>query len=213
MTDTYVYKYGDALYINLTNRCTNDCIFCVRRGGNFGEYNLFLRSGAEPSAKDVIKQLKSHNFKKAREVVFCGYGEPTYNLDVMLEVAKFLMGKVRVRLNTNGLANVIHGFDTTDKIAEVIKHINVSLNAPNAARYNEVSKPDYEKLKYTNWKGEIIQVENAFDEVLKFIYLCKRRLVYLTLSVVGDVLTKDEIDLCRLAAKDIGANFRLRGSM
>ena len=97
----YVYQCGDQLYINLTNRCTNRCDFCIRKNPVGIGYDLWLQQ--EPTAEQVIAELEG---QEVAEVVFCGYGEPTIRLDVLLEVAAYIKKRGgTVRINTNGHAN------------------------------------------------------------------------------------------------------------
>ena len=108
-----VYEVGKGLYINLTNRCTNSCDFCVRstKDGYYGD--LWLDS--EPSADDVIEELKRLDLSTYSELVFCGYGEPTIRIDEIVAVSKYVrsVSDIHTRINTNGQANLIHGCDVT----------------------------------------------------------------------------------------------------
>ncbi len=188
-TDTY--KIGDQTYINLTNRCTNDCTFCVRNTGDgVGGYNLWLER--EPEAEEVIAALA----KDRTDVVFCGFGEPTIRIDTLLAVAKYVKsygGKVRV--NTNGHANAFHGRDVTPEMAEVVDEVSVSLNEADAEKYNKVTRCCY---------GEA-----GFGYLLDFAEKCCRRGMAVTLSVV-DVIGEEDVEICRKSAEKIGAAFRVR---
>lgn len=126
--DTYVYRIGNNLYVNLTNRCSNRCTFCVRNGRQtFEGYDLWLKNG-EPSAEQVEKALGECD---CEEVVFCGFGEPTYRLGVMLEVCDYVHahGK-KTRLNTNGHGSIINERDIAPELVGKLDGINISLNAP-----------------------------------------------------------------------------------
>jgi TatD family-associated radical SAM protein len=107
MTNTYVYKLENSLYVNLTNKCSNACDFCVRNTDTgIGDYDLWLET--EPTASQVIQQIADP--KQYNEIVFCGYGEPTIKLDELLEIAAWVkVNGGKVRINTNGQANLIHG--------------------------------------------------------------------------------------------------------
>ena len=139
--DVYVYRYKDAAYVNLTNRCTNDCVFCLRRNrSGVGEYNLWLER--EPEAKDVIAALKEQ--EEYRELVFCGFGEPTIRLDVLLKVAEYAkrMGK-KVRVDTNGHASAFHHRDAAAEMKGRVDAVSVSLNAVTPKMYQKRCRSRY----------------------------------------------------------------------
>ena len=107
---TITYEYGDNLYINLTNRCSNRCDFCIRTQAD-GYYTDNLWLDAEPTAVEVMAEIKDRNMTKYSSVVFCGYGEPTERLETMLEIAsdiKKLFPTIPIRLNTNGQSDLIN---------------------------------------------------------------------------------------------------------
>jgi len=140
-----VYWLGDKLYLNITNRCSNRCYFCFRHYWN-GIAGFNLRLSAEPSIDQVIRDLEKHMSKKAwREIVFCGFGEPTYRLDCLLEVTKWIKkySLVRVRLDTNGHAHLINpGKDVVRELKEAgVNAISVSINGHDKETYNRVCKP------------------------------------------------------------------------
>jgi TatD family-associated radical SAM protein len=193
--NVFVYELENSVYINLTNRCSNACTFCVRASKEKydGKFDLWLER--EPTAKEVIKELKKLKLKAKKEAVFCGYGEPTYRLNEMLEIAKFLKKKkISARLNTNGLANLINGRDITRELVGLIPNVSISLNAPIKRRYDELCNSEY---------------ENAFDEMLLFASLCKSRGLYVAFTAV-DVLTEEEVRACEVLAEDMEIGFRLR---
>lgn len=156
--NTFTYKIGNNLYINLTNRCSNRCTFCVRdQSAQYEGYSLWLDS--EPSVEDVVKEIGDP--AQYEEIVFCGYGEPTYRLDTMLCIASHVKRRGgKTRLNTNGHGNLIHGRDITPQLAGVIDLVNISLNAPDKMMYDRLCRPVYRDV--------------AFDSVLFFARDCKR---------------------------------------
>lgn len=85
-----VYWLENTLYLNITNKCHNNCYFCLRNFMNgVGGFNLKLQK--EPSVNDVISELQNFiNMKNWREIVFCGFGEPTERLDCLLEVVRWI---------------------------------------------------------------------------------------------------------------------------
>lgn len=193
--DTITYQIGNGVYINLTNKCSNDCVFCERnRISGVEGYYLWLKN--EPTAEMVIKNLKTYDLKDFDEVIFCGFGEPTYRWNEIKEVADFAhsIGK-STRLNTNGQGNLINGYDITQEIANYIDKVNVSLNNGNSKRYNEDNRSIF---------GEV-----AFQEIQNFAKKCIEKGVHTTFSVV-DCISKEEIEAARQIALAIGANFRVR---
>lgn len=190
------YVLGNSLYINLTNRCTNQCTFCVRdKDCGIGDINLWLER--EPTVEEVIKDIEKFNPKNYQEVVFCGYGEPTLRLDVILEVAHFIKENYnsRIRINTNGHANLVYKRDVTKDLAEVVDVVSISLNAKNAKEYQEICKCAY---------GEI-----GFDAMLDFAKCAKSSGIDVVLSIV-DVLSEDDKSACSKISEDIGVKLRIR---
>ena len=193
--DTITYQIGNGVYINLTNKCSNDCVFCERnRISGVEGYYLWLKN--EPTAEMVIENLKTYDLKDFDEVIFCGFGEPTDRWNEIKEVADFAhsIGK-STRLNTNGQGNLINGYDITQEIANYIDKVNVSLNNGNSKRYNEDNHSIF---------GEV-----AFQEIQNFAKKCIEKGVHTTFSVV-DCISKEEIEAARQIALAIGANFRVR---
>jgi len=157
-TPSIVYWLGENLYLNITNRCSNDCYFCFRKYKNgIDRFNLKLT--AEPSTADVVKQIASLLHRRRwREIVFCGFGEPSIRLDTVLEVTQQLktICAVPVRINTNGQACLINkDRNVIEELKEArVDRLSVSLNAHNKETYDSVCKP---------------RLENAFSSVLEFI--------------------------------------------
>ncbi len=190
------YEYHNSLYINLTNRCTNKCKFCIRFTPS-GVDNIDLWLEHEPSVEEVIDALEEKNYKNYDEVIFCGFGEPMLQYEVLLEVAKYIKenSKVRIRINTNGHANRAAGKDITPLLKGLIDCVSISLNAENAKKYHDICVCDYG--------------EEGFYEMLDF---AKKASVYVpdvVLSVV-DVISKEEIEACRKVARETGVAFRVR---
>ena len=133
--DNYIYTLGNSLYINLTNRCTNSCVFCVRtKTDNMGGQRLWLES--EPTAEQVIKLIPDP--EKYDEIVFCGFGEPTEKLDVLLEICRYLKKfRTPIRINTNGHASMIAGKDTAPMfkgLVDTIVHKPATPQTPGTIR-------------------------------------------------------------------------------
>ncbi|MDE7158697.1 MAG: TatD family nuclease-associated radical SAM protein, partial [Clostridiales bacterium] len=142
MSDTYVYQIGDNLYINLTNRCSNKCTFCVRdQSAKYEGYSLFLKNG-EPTAEQVISLIGEP--KQYNEIVFCGFGEPTFRTDAIKEICGYVhIHGGKTRLNTNGQGNLLNGRNIVPELKGKIDSINVSLNAPTEEEYNAVCRPQF----------------------------------------------------------------------
>ena len=150
----------------------------------------------DPTPEDVIDQLPEDLDQYDSEVVFCGFGEPTYNLETLEEVASYLHCVDKTtRINTNGQANLIHKQDVSDIVADSCDVVNVSLNAPNKQRYQQICN--------------CIYGEEGYDAMLEFAKLCKQRGAKVVLSVV-DVLSPKEVDECKKIASKMGVEFRLR---
>ena len=193
MKDTYTYRIGNNLYINLTNRCSNRCTFCVRNGKETYEgYPLWLKGG-EPSGNDIIDEIGDPTCYE--EIVFCGFGEPTYRLEEMQSICAFVHERGgKTRLNTNGHGSAIAGFDIAPALKGHIDSINISLNAPDAEAYNAVCRP---------------LIGNAFEEMLSFARACKREGVNCWFSVV-DCIGAENIEKCRKIASEVGIPLRVR---
>ena len=193
---TICYVLENVLYINLTNRCTNRCTFCVRdKDCGIGDVNLWLER--EPTVDEIIKDVDRFNPEKYKEVVFCGYGEPTMRLDDLLKVAKHIKEKysVRTRINTNGQANLYFEEDITPKLKGLIDCVSISLNAKNAKEYDELCLSDFG--------------EEAFFGLIDFAKKCKNQVSEVVMSVV-DVLPKEDIEECRKIAQNAGVRLRVR---
>lgn len=195
MQNTYVYIVDNNLYINLTNRCSNRCEFCVRYYDKPIYGDLWIKD--EPTAEDVLDILKKdYNIADYNEVVFCGFGEPTYRFDAIEKICEYVHAQGgKTRINTNGQANEILGEDITERISKCIDTINISLNATDADKYDAICHSDYGK--------------RAFDIMLDFAKKCVAHGGNVVLSVV-DCIGKEEIEKARVIAQNIGAKLRVR---
>ena len=125
------------LYVNLTNRCTCSCTFCLRSLKKEAEdMELWLKE--EPSVAEVEKELDSQPWDYIGEVVFCGFGEPTMRLDDVVTLLTYIKKHhrdVKTRINTNGLSDLEYGRDTSVDFKGGIRDtVSISLNASNAQR-------------------------------------------------------------------------------
>ena len=201
MTDTYVYLLDGKIYINLTNRCTNDCVFCIRSlKDDVAGANLRL-SNENVKIEDVISQLNKFDNINGNEIIFCGYGEPLIKLNLVLELSEYIKknySNVKIRVNTNGMANLVHKENVISKLAKNIDAISVSLNADNEKLYDEISQPE-EKYK------------NSYEKVKEFIKGCSDAGLETTATIVtGYKNFKPDVEKCEQIAKSLGAKFRIR---
>ncbi|HET8732837.1 MAG TPA: TatD family nuclease-associated radical SAM protein [Anaeromyxobacteraceae bacterium] len=194
----YAYALGDALYLNLTSACTLACVFCPKiRDDDWVVGGYDLRLTRPPTADEVWDQVTRAGLAGRPEVVFTGLGEPTRRLDVLLEITRRLVaaGVTRVRLDTDGLANLREGRDVVPELAAAgLGAVVVSLNAPDAATYARLCP---------NRHGE-----RAWEEVRSFIRAAVRHIPEVQASFVG-VPGLDE-GSCRREAESLGARFRWR---
>lgn len=194
MTICYVLEH--TLYINLTNRCSNACTFCVRdKDCGIGDVNLWLEK--EPTLEEIIEDIDRFGPDNYDEVVFCGYGEPTMRLQELLAAAKHIKTHyhVPVRINTNGQADLMYAEAVPPKLAGLIDTVSISLNAKNAAEYQAICQSVYG--------------EESFDALIQFAKDCKPYVPKVIMSVV-DVLPKEDIEACRKIAEEAGAHLRVR---
>lgn len=199
--ENLLYFLDNKPYINMTNACSNTCVFCIRnQKDDVQGANLWLKSD-DTKASDIIEQLNSHRDEllNSDEIVFCGYGEPLIKLNEVIEVAKYIkenFPNLKIRINTNGHANAIHKKNVAPLLAPLIDSISISLNAQNEETYNKISKP---------------KIENAYEETKRFIRACVEEKIKTTASIVVNVpdYPVDE-ERCKTIAKSLGADFRAR---
>lgn len=196
MTITYPVHHG--IYVNMTNRCPCACTFCLRRQSDhvYGSEPLWLER--EPTVKEVCDSLDTWDLSRYDEIVFCGYGEPTERLYDLLEVAKYMKSKsdIKIRINTNGLADLIWKESTAPKLKGLIDAVSVSLNATNKTDYFRIVRPKFGM--------------DSFDAMLKFTEECTKYVPSVVMTVVDEVTTKEEQALCRKICESIGATLRVR---
>ncbi len=200
MTDyNLAYLLDGKVYINLTNSCTNDCVFCIRSiKEDVVGANLFLNT-ENVKAEDVIAQLEAMRDKLSSEIIFCGYGEPMLKLEVIKQVAKYIKEKYPntvLRINTNGHANLVYKRNVLPELKGLIDKFSVSLNGENEEVYNELSQP---------------HIEGAYEGVKEFIALAVKEGFDTTATIVtGYKNYKVDMQKCIEITKELGANFRER---
>ena len=197
MSMTITYEVGQSLYLNLTNRCSNDCQFCIRKmyDGVGSEDNLWL--DREPTVAEVKQDIQQRDLTAYREFVFCGYGEPMMRADDVIEICKWLKENydLPIRINTNGQANLIHGRDITPLLEGLVDTISISMNAKDKAADQAVCHSTYG--------------DEAYEAMLDFAVKSKQYVPEVVLSVV-DCITREDIEACREIAKGRGLGFRVR---
>ena len=195
---TVTYAAGPAIYVNMTNRCPCACTFCLRHNKDhvFDSDSLWL--DREPTVKEVCDSLDVWDLTKYSEIVFCGYGEPTERLYDLLEVAKYIRAKsdIKIRINTNGLADLIWNESTPSKLRGLIDTVSISLNATNREEYFKVVRPKFGI--------------DSYDAMLKFTKDCTQYVPSVIMTVVDVVTSKEEQELCRRICESVGATLRIR---
>jgi TatD family-associated radical SAM protein len=187
------YRLHGNCYLNITSQCTLRCGFCPKYHRTWEVQSYDLRLHREPTVEEVLAAIG--NPAEFSEIVFCGLGEPTVRLDALLQIARTLKAQgARVRVNTDGLANLREGRDVTLELAEVVDRLSISMNAQDAAVYNEHTKP---------------RLRGAFNAMLEFARLAHERGMEVTLTAI-DGLEGVDIDACQQIAESLGVGFRRR---
>ena len=199
---TLVYSINNepnpsTVYVNLTNACTNSCVFCLREqkddvcGAEMwhdGNYTL----------EDVIEQFNEYK-PIPQNVVFCGYGEPFLKKDMMKAFALYLREnypEIKIRVNTNGHANAVYKTNVAEEFKGLLDEASVSLNSDNSEQYNEICQP---------------KIENAYDAVKDFLKCCKEAGIKTYASIVTGFDEREiNVENCEKIAHKLGAEFRNR---
>ena len=193
-----LYRVYDNLYVNLTNKCPCACTFCLRHNGEgvYGSDSLWL--DREPTVQEVCDSIDTWDLSKYNEIVFCGYGEPTERLYDLLEVAKYIKSKsdIKIRINTNGLADLIWNEKTAPKLEGLIDTVSVSLNATNKEEYLKVVRPKFGI--------------DSYDAMLNFTKDCSKYVPNVVMTVVDVVTSKEEQEICGKICESVGAILRVR---
>ena len=213
---TLVYSINNepnpkTVYINLTNACSNACVFCLREqkddvcGSNMWHDDKY-------TLEDIIEQFEkfltphpnplpqgAREYYTPQNVVFCGYGEPFLKKDMMKSFAQYLRKnypEIKIRVNTNGHANAIYKTNVAEEFKDLLDEASVSLNSDNAEQYNEICQP---------------KIENAFEAVQDFLRCCNKAGIKTYASIVtGFDERKIDVENCEKLAKSLGAEFRNR---
>ena len=186
------------LYVNLTNRCDCSCTFCLRRLKKMAEEStLWLKQ--EPSVEELQAEMEKVPWDMIGEVVFCGFGEPTSRLSVLVEMLRYVKEQhpgMPTRLNTNGLGELAYGREISEEFRGILDTISISLNASNAEKY----------LALTNAKYGI----RSYEAMLAFAEHSKKHVPNVVLTIVDHVNPPEEIEKCRRLCEDRGLTLRVR---
>lgn len=194
---TISYEVGNKLYLNLTNRCPCACTFCIRNNsdGAYGSDPLWLDH--EPSYEEIRADLDKRDLAKYEEIVFCGFGEPTERIDAIIWTSGYLRGRGcnALRLNTNGLGDLVNGRSVAGILCDVLDTISISLNAPDDEDYMAVTRPKF---------------PDAFAAMQKFTRDCVITGKAKVIMSVVDVIPSEQIEASRKVAESLGAVLRVR---
>lgn len=199
---TITYEYEGALYVNLTNRCDCACVFCLRHNGHDGSIyadDLWLEH--EPTVEEAMESFRARgDLKKYREIVFCGFGEPSYRMDDICTIIDALKkeepGLPPTRINTNGHANLINGRDVTPDLHGRMDTVSISLNGANREEYVAVTRPQ---------SGDA-----GWDAMLDFTRKAAEQVPHVVMTIVDKDKTPEDIAACRQLAESLGATLRVR---
>ena len=192
-SNTLVYDIGNNRYINLTNACTLKCEFCPKFNGSFEVKGYQLDLDYNPKAQDIIQQLG--DISTIEEVVFCGFGESTMRLKELLIIAQWVKSQGgRVRLNTDGLGNLVNKRNILEDLSQCVDALSISLNAQNEAVYQQHSRPS---------------LPNSYQHLLAFIRLAPSYIPDVTITAI-DGLEGLDIAACEKIADQYGVKFRRR---
>ncbi len=195
---TILYEVHDNLYVNLTNRCPCACTFCLRQTRESMEESGPLWLEHTPSLEEVLAEFEKFDLSRYREVVFCGFGEPTEALEVLLATARYVKeqyGKP-IRINTNGLGNLINGRNIAPLFEGLIDTVSISLNTPDAEKYHALVRSKFG--------------EQSFDAMLSFAKECRQYVPHVVMTTVATTLTEEEEARCRAICEELGVTYRIR---
>lgn len=193
-----VYTLEGGVYLNITNKCPCNCAFCIRSKGDAVGEAKRLWFDSEPTIDEIKKAIDDFDFKNVDKAVFCGYGEPTNAFDNLIESAKYIKSinpDIKLRLNTNGLSDLINEKPTAFELSQVFDTISVSLNEPTSEKYDKITRNIYPGT--------------AFDAMLKFTKECVQYCDNVRMTVV-DVISPEEIEQARKICESTGAQFVVR---
>lgn len=185
-----VYNLKGSLYLNITNRCTIACVFCGKwKSFMLRDFNLRLKK--EPTVEEILYAAGDPSIYN--EIVFVGWGESLLRVDVVKEVLRKLRekGAKRIRIDTDGLANLVHKRNILPDLRGLVDAISISLNAQDATTYARVCPSKYG--------------EGAYPAIIDFIKEAKHYIPDVTASVV--TVPGINVEKCREIAEGLGVKF------
>lgn len=190
----YVYQIRNSLYLNITNKCTNKCVFCGKQKDFFVKGH-YLKLEHEPTINEILQELPG-DLSNYDEIVFCGYGEPTLRLDLIYKLSQEIKKRKakKIRLNTDGLANIREKRNVVPELSKYIDSVSISLNAGDEETYNRICNPTF---------------QDAFNSLIEFIKEAKK---YINEVVVSAVAIPD-LDISKIksfAEKELRVKFKER---
>lgn len=193
-----LYEVYDNLYVNLTNKCPCACTFCLRQTRDEMNHSGSLWLEREPGVEEVKAEFDKFDMQKYKEVVFCGFGEPTERLEDLLEIAAFVKDKFNksIRINTNGLSDLIWQKDTAPMYKGLVDTVSISLNTPNKERYYELTRSKFGI--------------DSYDAMLNFAGNVSKYVPHVVLSTVATTLTEEEEKQCAQICERLGVTYRIR---
>lgn len=196
--ETILYEVHNNLYVNLTNQCPCACTFCLRQTRDHMENSGSLWLEHRPSFPEVMAEFEKFDMSKYEEVVFCGFGEPTEALDVLLETARFVKEKYGkpIRINTNGLGDLVNNKEVAPLFKGLIDTVSISLNTPDEEEYLKLVRPKFGAESY--------------QAMLDFAKKCTGYVPHVVMTTVATTLTAEEEERCAQICKEIGAAYRIR---
>lgn len=196
MTITYIFEGN--LYVNITNRCPNKCDFCLRNNTDTVGDADTLWLEREPTTEEILEDIFNRDLSKFNEIVFCGFGEPTCRLDDMLFVCSKIVefSNIKIRINTNGLSDLINNRNTAKEFWRLADTISISLNAS--------SKEEYDKICHSKFGIK------AFDSIINFANEVKNYVPNVYMSIVNTGSNQAEIEKCQELCNKIGVKLRIR---
>lgn len=189
--------FPNKIYINMTNRCSCACTFCLRSLKEFNEHNsLWLRE--EPTVDEVEAEFEKYDWSHVAEIIFCGFGEPTMRLDDMVEVGAWLKSvhpEIPIRVNTNGLSDLVFEKPTAQCLKGIVDTVSISLNSSDAQKYVDVTRNQFGLKSYQ------AMIDYAKD--------CQKYVPNVVMTVV-DIIGEEEVAACRKVCDDNGLFLRVR---
>ncbi len=195
---TILYKVHNNLYVNLTNRCTCNCTFCLRQNREKMGESGTLWLEREPTVEEVEKEFSKFPVDQFGEIVFCGFGEPTERIDDLVEIAAFVKKTYHkpIRINTNGQGSLANGKNIAPMLEGLADTVSISLNTPNEQRYHELVRSKFG--------------DRAYQAMLDFAGEVKKYVPNVVMTTVATTITKEEEEQCQKICDGLGVRYRIR---